>query len=131
MKLQEEQALVASLLASPQEKQHIERACQHDQWRPVATLTPPDASHAGPVQASLERASSFVPSIQVKEELHFPAPKRLCMGFGVIDVDADDCVAAGPGHGNGVRLIGHGAAQILDDDFDEGGPLGRGFDLNA
>ena len=43
LKMEEEQALVASMLASPEEKRYIERAALHERWRAEAGVDSPAA----------------------------------------------------------------------------------------
>lgn len=87
--LEEEQAMVASFLATPEEKTYIERANTHDRWRAEAAPATPVAS----VAPSTPPASK---TISLKEEVVSPDPKRPRTAFGVIDVEVDDNSDAAP-----------------------------------
>ena len=75
----EEAALVAKLLATPEEKAYMERAEKHDQWRREAAPVEPE----GP-------ASPRPSPIALKEETISPATKRARTAFGVIDVEGEE-----------------------------------------
>ena len=75
--VEEEQALVAKLLATPEQKDYIHRAETHDRWRLEAAPASPPASTA---PAS---------PVHLKEEITSPATKKPRACFGLIDVDAE------------------------------------------
>jgi len=77
--LDEEAALVAKLLATPEEKAYMERAEKHDQWRREAAPVEPEAP-----------ASPRPSPIALKEEIISPATKRARTAFGVIDVEGEE-----------------------------------------
>ena len=87
-KLEEEQALVAQLLATPEEKTYMQRAETHDKWRleagdmgTPAPSTPP--SNIGPLAPP-----PISSPLRLKEEITSPPQKKLRF-FGVIDVEAE------------------------------------------
>lgn len=80
--VEEEQALVAKLLATPEEKDYIHRAETHDRWRLEAAPASPPAS-----TAALRTADAS--PIHLKEEITSPVTKKPRACFGLIDVDAE------------------------------------------
>lgn len=110
LKIEEERALAASMLASPEEKRYIERAALHEHWcaeagvRPASLVADQGAGSIddAPIQAPFtpqspphsderDRPEASTPaSFQIKEELlHSPECKH-ARTFGVIDVDAEE-----------------------------------------
>lgn len=96
-KLEEEQRLVAKLLASPEEKKYIERAERHDLWR--AEAGSPEASSSPHAAGNQSTPELRPPSpghdfgADLKEELVSP-PRKMPRVFGVVDVEENDELGA-------------------------------------
>ena len=90
--LEDEQALVARLLATAEEKKYIHQADCHERWRATARSSPqpPVSPTRANARSSPQPPVSPTVSFQIKEELISPEKKKPRHDFGVIDVEAED-----------------------------------------